>query len=151
MQHTLNEHPPPGIQIQAMPLKVGNVSLCVVFCWSVIFSFLFVWPYFSDKSLSIPKTQDVRIGKVIHWYPVRMLNPPSVVWLDRIRNMALVVQITRHFQIMKLDTLSSQNCTIALRIGRGAMFVHLGTNLLLPIHYFYGDPINGNLKPISTS
>jgi hypothetical protein len=42
---------------------------------------------------------------------VRMLNPPSVVWLDRIRNMALVVQITRHFQIMKLGTLSSQNCT----------------------------------------
>jgi hypothetical protein len=42
---------------------------------------------------------------------VRMLNPPSVVWLDRIRNMALVVQITHHFQIMKLGTLNSQNCT----------------------------------------
>ena len=79
MQHTLDEHPPPGIQIQAMTLKVENVSLFVVFCWPVIFSFPFVWPYFPDKSLSIPKTQDVRIGKVIHCYPVRMLNPPSVV------------------------------------------------------------------------
>ena len=86
-------HPPPGIQIQAMPLKVGNVSLFSCFIVGRSFSFLFVWPHFSDKSLSIPKTQDVRIGKVIHCYPVRMRNPPSVVWLDRIGNMALVVQV----------------------------------------------------------
>jgi len=81
------------IQIQAMPLKVGNVSLFSCFIVGRPFSFLFVWPYFSDKSLSIPKTQDVRIGKAIHCYPVRMRNSPSVVWLDRIGNMALVVQV----------------------------------------------------------
>jgi hypothetical protein len=42
---------------------------------------------------------------------VRMRNPPSVVWLDRMGNMALVVQITLHLQIMKLGTLISQNCS----------------------------------------
>ena len=54
-------HPPPGIQIQAMPLKVGNVtftfnvSLFSCFIVGRSFSFRFVWPYFCDKSLSFPK------------------------------------------------------------------------------------------------
>jgi len=65
---------------------------------------------FATNPSPSPK-HNVRIGKIIHCYPLRMRNPPSVVWLDRIRNMALVVQITRHFQIMKLGTLISQNCT----------------------------------------
>ena len=112
----MDGHPPPGIQIQAMPHKVGNVtftfnvSLFLFYCWSVIF-FPFCLTVFLRQISLLPQTQDVRIGKIIHCYLVRMRNPPSVVWLDRIGNMALVVQITRHFQIMKLGTSISQNCT----------------------------------------
>jgi hypothetical protein len=74
----MDGHPPPGIQIQAMPVKVGNISLFSGFLLVGHFlSFLFdrIFP----TNPSIPKTQDVRIGKVIHCYQVRMLNPPSVV------------------------------------------------------------------------
>ncbi len=77
------------------------------------FSFLFVWPYFSDKSLSIPKTQDVRLGKVIHCYQVRMLNSPSVVWLDWIGNMALVVQVSHRRRF-----LSDWKAVLSAGLGR---------------------------------
>jgi hypothetical protein len=53
-----------------MPHKVGNVALLSGFLLVGHFLSFFLL-YFSDKSLSIPKTQDVRIGKVIHCYPVR--------------------------------------------------------------------------------
>jgi hypothetical protein len=69
---TMDEHPPPWIQILAMPVKVGNVSFFSGFLLARHFHFVLFWPYFPDKSLSITKTQDVRIGKAIHCYPVRM-------------------------------------------------------------------------------
>jgi hypothetical protein len=54
---------------------------------SVLFDRIFA------TNLSPSPNIDVRIGKIIYCYLVRMRNPPSVVWLDRIGNMALVVQV----------------------------------------------------------
>jgi hypothetical protein len=43
------------------------------------FSYRFVLTVFLRQIPLHPQTQDVRIGKAIHCYPVRMRNPPSVV------------------------------------------------------------------------
>ena len=67
-------------------------SIFLFYGWSDIF-FPFCLTVFLRQISLHPQTQDVRIGKVIHCYPVRMRNSPSVVWLDRIGNMALVVQV----------------------------------------------------------
>ena len=75
----MDGHPPPGIQIQAMPHMVGNI----IFTFNVsLFLVLLLVGHFLSVLRQIPlhpQTQDVRIGKVIHCYPVRMRNPPSVV------------------------------------------------------------------------
>jgi hypothetical protein len=61
----MDGHPPPGIQIQAMPHKVGNVtftfnvSLFLFYCWSVIF-FPFCLAVFLRQIPLHPHTQDVK-------------------------------------------------------------------------------------------
>ena len=95
-------------------------SLFLFYCWSVIF-FPFCLTVFFRQIPLHPQTQDVRIGKVIHCYPVRMRNPPSVVWLDRIENMALVVQVLHRRRFLS-------NWKAVLSAG-------LGRHLLVPFRF----------------